>query len=173
VFALHATEAFITANKPSFDVINIMPTFIIGKNELVTDLNNIESGTNAFALAPLLGYKNPPNLGVTVYLNDVAKVHVLALDPKILKQGSYEYFMISSGGVEGTNFDDAIDIVKRNFPKQVEAGLFPLGGTQPAKKLHVSSERTEKVFGIKLAGFETQVKSVVQHYIDLAAIAAA
>jgi len=146
-----------------------MPTFIIGKNELVTDLKDIESGTNTFALAAILGKKNPPNLGVTVYLNDVAKVHVLALDPKILKPGSYENYLVSSGGVEGTTFDAAIEIVKRNFPEEVEKGLFPLDGTQPVKKLRVSSERTEKDFGINLAGFETQVKSVVQHYIDLTA----
>ena len=145
-----------------------MPTFIIGKNELVTDLKDIGNGTNAFALAPIRGSKNPPTLGVTVYLNDVAKVHVLALDPKILKPGSYENFIVSSGGVEGTNFDDAIEIVKKSFPEAVEKNLFPLDGTQPAKKLRVNSERTEKVFGIKLAGYETQVKSVVQHYIDLA-----
>jgi hypothetical protein len=58
-----------------------MPTFIIGKNELVTDIKNIESGTNAFALAPLLGYKTPPSSGVTVYLNVLAKVMSFALDP--------------------------------------------------------------------------------------------
>lgn len=123
-----------------------MPTFIIGKNELVTDLKDIESGTNAFALAAIRGYKNAPSPGVTGYLNDVAKVHALALDPSILKQGTYDNFMISSGGVNGTNFDDALEIVKKNFPKQVEAGLFPLGGTQPTKKLRVNSERTTKVF---------------------------
>ena len=149
-----------------------MPTFIIGKNELITDVKKVESGTNAIALGPILGRKSPPNLGVTVYLNDVARVHVLALDPKILKEGSYENFLVSSGGVDGTEFDDGIEIVKRNFPKQSEAGLFPLDGTQPAKKIRVSSERTERVFGIKLAGYETQIKSVVQHYVDLAAAAA-
>ncbi|KAG0651165.1 Cercosporin toxin biosynthesis cluster 6 [Hyphodiscus hymeniophilus] len=165
--ALHATESFIAKNKPSFDVINMMPTFFIGKNELVTDIKDIENGTNALALAPLLGKQNSPLVSTTVYVNDVAKVHVLALDPKILKQGSHENFMISSGGIEGTNFDDAIDIFQKNFPEQAKAGLFPLGGTQPVKKLKVSSERTEKVFGIKLASYETQVNSVVEHYIEL------
>ena len=148
-----------------------MPSFIIGKNELVTSLSNIGSGTNAFSLAAIRGYKNAPSIGVTVHLNDVAKVHVLALDEeKLPKQAEpiYDHFLTSSGGVEGTKFDDAIEIVKKNFPAQVEQGLWPMNGTHPAKRFPIDSSRTEKVFGIQFKGFEEQVKSVVEHYVELA-----
>lgn len=37
VFALHATKEILEREKPHYDVINILPSFIIGKNELITD----------------------------------------------------------------------------------------------------------------------------------------
>lgn len=147
-----------------------MPSFIIGKNELAS-FDNIENGTNAFALAPLRGYSRPPAVGVTVYINDVARVHVKALDSTILPDNEktiYDSFMVSSGGLDGTNFDDAIEIYKKYFDGQVSKELFPLTGTQPTKPFKLDSERTEKVFGLKFADYETQVKSVVEHYVELA-----
>ena len=95
----------------------------------------------------------------------------MALDPTIVKSPCYETFLTTSGGKGGTVFEDAIEIVKKNFPTQVKEGMFPLNGSLPTKKIKVSSERTEEVFGIKFAGYEEQVNSVVQHYIDLASAA--
>lgn len=169
VFARQATDDFVATNHPNFDVINIMPSFIIGKNELAT-LETIEKGTNKFALSPLRGYINPPVPGTTVYLNDVSKIHVQALDPKVLTQVSpfYDHFLVSSGGVRGTTFNDSIEIYKKYFNGKVSEKLFPLTGNQQRKGFKLDSERTEKVFGVKLQGYETQVKSVVEHYIRLA-----
>lgn len=83
VRALAATRAFVAEEKPHFDVINFMPTYIIGKNELTT-LPDFMKGTNRAVSTQVLGTKNPkPLLGATVYLNDVAKIHVLALSPSI------------------------------------------------------------------------------------------
>jgi hypothetical protein len=149
-----------------------MPSFLIGKNELAS-FKTIEKGTNYFALAPLRGYMNPPALGTSAYLNDVSKIHVLALDPKVLTRPSpfYEHFLVSSGGAEGTNFDDAIKIYKRFFGERVDADLFPLTGKQPRKALRLDSRRTEMAFGIKLKGYETQVKSLLEHYVELAGAA--
>jgi hypothetical protein len=147
-----------------------MPSFIIGKKELVTDFYKVENGTNAFALAPIRGYVKPGTPGTTVFLDDVAKVHVLALDKKVLDGDKpiYDHFLTSSGGENGTTFDNAIEIVRKNFPKQTKQGLFPLTDTQPAKRLPIDSSRREAVFRIKLAWFEEQVNSVVKHYIELA-----
>jgi len=170
VFARHATDDFVATKNPQFDIINIMPSFIVGKNELAT-FENVEHGTNAFALAPLRGYKNPPAVGVSVYLNDVAQIHVKALDSNILPEQAkpfYDHFFASSGGLEGTNFDDSIEIYKKNFAGQVDEKHFPLNGTQPSKLLKLDSKRTEEVFGLKFASYETQVKSVVEHYAELA-----
>ncbi len=97
---------------------------------------------------------------------------MLALDNKLFPRKAepiYDHFLASSGGIEGTKFEDAVEIVKRNFPDQARQGLWPLNGIQPAKRFPIDSTRTEKVFGIKFQGFEEQVKSVVEHYVELAA----
>ena len=165
VKALHASEAFIDSVKPSFDVINFMPSFIIGKNELVTDLKYITKGTNGPALRVLLGEKASfANPSTTVYVNDVAEIEVRALDPKI---AGNQKFLVSSGGIKGTTWDDVVEITKRNFPDAVKKNIFPLDGSQPTKSTKVDSSRTEEVFGIKLADYETQIKSIVGHYLEL------
>lgn len=171
IASLHATNDFIAAHRPSFDIVNICPSFIIGANELTTTTANILNGTNAIALSPLLGAKNTttPYPGASVHVNDVAKVHVLALDPKIVPFGSSENFITSSGGLEGTTWDDAIEIVKKNFPEQK---TFNLSGTQMTRTLKIDSSRTEEVFGIKFQGYEEQVTSVVKHYLEVTAAAA-
>ena len=48
-----------------------------------------------------------------------------------------------------------------------EKGVLPLGGKQPTKKVRLDASRTEEVFGIRFEGYETQVKSVAKHYLEL------
>ncbi len=164
--ALHASEKFVADEKPRFDIINIMPSFIIGANELTASVEDMRTkGTNRHALTAILGVKNPTaNPSTTVFVDDVAKIEVLALDPKIPGGQS---FLVSSGGTYGTTWNDSIDIVKRNFPEAVTTGVLQLDGDQPTKRTKVDSSRTEAVFGFKLADYETQVKSVVTHYLEL------
>ena len=143
-----------------------MPVFVIGKNELVTSTKAFYTGTNLIAMAPLLGIVNPdPFMGISVHNDDVARVHVAALDPRI-PGGSN--FMCSSDGIQGCKWNDAIEVVKKNFPDAVAHGIFPLGGDQPTWTLKVDSSKTEEMFGFKFANYEEQVKSVAGHYVELA-----
>jgi hypothetical protein len=57
VRALAAIHEFVAEKKPQFDIINIMPSFIIGKSELVTDTTDFFNGTNKVVLSPVLGIK--------------------------------------------------------------------------------------------------------------------
>ncbi|KAL1962712.1 hypothetical protein VTN77DRAFT_9256 [Rasamsonia byssochlamydoides] len=41
IIALNATERFVQEHQPAFDIVNIHPSFVIGKNELVTDKKDI------------------------------------------------------------------------------------------------------------------------------------
>ncbi|KAK9430747.1 hypothetical protein V1505DRAFT_370126 [Lipomyces doorenjongii] len=167
VRALAATHDFVARMKPGFDVINLLPSFIIGKNELVTTVEDFAKGTNHLVFGQVLGFKNPAPLpGSTVYLNDVASLHVRALDPKI--PGNQDY-PANSGGIDGTTFSDAIDIISKNFPDAVNKGILPNDGTQPTKKLKMDVTKTEKVFGLTFAGLDKQVTEVAQNYLDLVA----
>jgi nucleoside-diphosphate-sugar epimerase len=164
VRALAATRAFVTEQRPRFDFINIMPTYIIGKNELTT-LPDFMKGTNRAVFAQVLGTKNPkPLLGAAVYLNDAAKIHVLALNPSIAGNQS---FPATSGGLDGTFYGDAIDIIARKFPQEVADGVLPNHGSQPSLKMRIDVSKTENTFGMRFEGLETQVEEVARHYLEL------
>ena len=164
VAALHATEAYVRDKKPDFDVTNIFPAFVIGKNELVTDAADIMVGTNSAAMALVLGNKSTvPNPGSSVHVNDVAFMHVKALDPKV-PAGSY---VGNSDGYAGTVWQNATRIVAENFPQAVAKGVLSNDGLQPTRRLRVDARKTEEIMGFKFLSYEEQVKSVVAHYIEL------
>ena len=165
VNTLNATTRWVQAEKPHFDVINVLPSFFVGKNELVTEAKNILSGTNGAAFGQVLGKKtDSPLPGTMIHVEDVAKIHILALDSKV--KGN-QNLMASSGGVEGQTWAEAIEIVKKHFPEEVKDGRLPADGFQPTKKLRLDSSKTEKELGIKFQPYESQVKSVTRHYLEL------
>jgi len=167
ILAYNHTVDFMEKEKPNFTVINVMPTFVVGKNELATTPQAVNAGSNSLALNVLLGVQNPAGLtGDTVHVDDVAKVHIAALDPKV--EGSRN-FGANSHGLEGIKWNDAIDIVKNHFPKEVENGVFPLGGSQPAHPLAFDASETEQVFGFKFKSFEDQIVSLAGWYAEVSA----
>jgi nucleoside-diphosphate-sugar epimerase len=164
VRALKASKDFIREKKPAFDIINFMPSVFLGKNELST-LSNFLIGTNRYVMNQVLGTKVPRAVpGMTVHITDLAKLHVLALNPEI--EGNQD-FAVSSEGVDGVELGDALKIVARKFPSEVAEGILPNNGTQPTVRFKIDSSKTERVFGMKMEGFERQVVEVVGHYLEL------
>lgn len=160
-----ASEEFITTKELKYDVVTIMPSFVIGKNELVTNSDEIATGSNGFVIAQVLGISIGMKAGsTTVHLDDVAKAHVLALDPKIPGNTNY---LLCSGGITGNTWSDALKIVAESFPLAVSDGTLPNNGTMETNRLKVDSSKVEKIFGFKLLEFSEQVKSVVGHYLEL------
>ncbi|KAI9816623.1 MAG: hypothetical protein M1827_001756 [Pycnora praestabilis] len=165
LLAYHAAIDFMAKIHPEFELTAIHPSFIIGKNELITRSKDITKGTNAFVIGPILGNRNPTPLpGSTVFVNDIAKLHVQALSPDISSNKSY---LGTSEGVKGIEFNSVLEIAQKNFPREVEKGTLPLGGSQPTVPTHYDSSNSENVFGWKFQSFEEQTKSVVHHYLEL------
>ncbi|KIV96956.1 hypothetical protein PV10_00766 [Exophiala mesophila] len=162
--ALNATEEFIKREQPGFDLISVIPGWIFGRDELVTDIKSLTVGSTNSVLAGLLvGGKNEMGYnGNSVLGEDAAKVHVLALDPKI--QGNQAF--ITSLGFE---WESALDILKKHFPEAVADGRFKVDGKQPTVKINIDSSKTEETFNFKLAPYETQVKQVASQYLELLA----
>lgn len=121
----------------------------IGKNELNTKKEDLETGTDGIAVGPLVGTKlEIPSLGVSVYVNDVARAHIDALNPVIT--GNQNLFC-SSGGPEGTSWDDAKEIAKWHYKKQVADGFFNLSGSSPSRPIRQDASGTEKLLWWKFA----------------------
>ena len=162
VAALNATEEYIQTQKPHFDINHIGPGFVIGENELARSRAEVVGGTNGAALGHVLGSDSGPTPSTSVFIDDVAKMHVLALNPKI--PGGQFFLGVSASS--NTRWEDSFDIVKKHFPAAVEDGTFPLNGKNPTKRLIFDNEYTKRTLGIEFAGFEEQVKSVAKQYLE-------
>ncbi|KAF4625254.1 hypothetical protein G7Y89_g12914 [Cudoniella acicularis] len=172
VRALDATKRFVKEKKPEWDIINIMPSFVVGDNEIITDPKKISDGTVSAAFAQVLGGDSGWGAvpSTSVHVADVARLHVEALDPKI--EGGQNFLAVSEGE-RGTRWEDAIEIVNRNFPEAVKKGALPNNGTAATKRTRVDASRTEEVFGFKFQSYEEQVKSVTKQYLELSGVAVA
>ena len=170
IFALNAAEAFMEKTKPAFDIVHVHPSFVIGKDELVTHADDITRGTNGAALSQVLGVKNPyPTPSVTVHVEDVAILHVKALDASVPAGYSLQ---AHSMGVEGTTWEDALEIVARRFPEAVKSGVLPNDGAAPTKRARIDSSATARLVGLQFRNYEEQVVSVVGHYLELKGVKA-
>ena len=166
VLAYNRTLDFIERERPAFSVINIMPSFVLGKNELATTPATVDSGSNHLALINVLGGNDQSGrTGNTVSISDVAEIHVRSLDPSI--KGN-QNFLCSSGGPNGSVWDDALDVVKGHFPDEIKSGLLPCTGSVKAIRRKVDVSQTERTFGIKFQSFEEQVKELVGWYAQVA-----
>jgi nucleoside-diphosphate-sugar epimerase len=167
--ALNASEKFMAERKPAFDLVNIHPSFIEGRDELVTSTADAMKGTNGMVLRVVTGVKAPyPLPGATVHNDDVARLHVEALQTGKIPAGSYiAQSNTPHGSLDGTRWEDINGIVEKQFPEAIKKGLVSNEGAQEHVAVRVDAAKTEKTFGWKLMGFEEQVKSVVGQYVEL------
>lgn len=162
VAALNATEEWVATVQPHFDVNHVAPTFTVGHEELATTRAASIAGTNNAAIGHLIGKEGGPTPSISVFVDDVAKMHVLALDPKV--PGGQFFIGVSEGS--NTRWEDSIEIVKKYLPEAVPK-VFPLTGSNPTKRLIFNNEYTKKTLGIEFASYEEQVKSIAQQYVEL------
>ncbi|TVY33980.1 NAD-dependent epimerase/dehydratase [Lachnellula subtilissima] len=160
IATLNATDKFVKEHNPSFDVIYIFPGFVHGRNELAADVAGLLAGSDGLLLATILGQTfDVPRIAVTAHVDDVAKVHLLALSDSV--QGGQGF-----GVLVPAVFDDAFGFVKQAFPKAVEKGIFKKG-SQPSVKINWNASKTESVFGFEFHSYETQVLDVAGQYLEL------
>ncbi|TID22693.1 Ceramide glucosyltransferase [Venturia nashicola] len=169
IIARAESMGWVAETKPGFDIINILPSVILGYNELTTSTKSmLSSGTNRLVASIVSGVPvtGTISLGGTVHVNDCAKLHVQALDPAI--QGNRDFLAHATKMDWGD--DSVAKIARENFGEDVESGLLPLNGKIAGLNIDFDSTETEKVFGIEWVGLKDQVKSVVTQYVDLAGV---
>ena len=165
--ALNASEEFMEREKPGFELINVMPSYVVGPNALDTKPEDILSTTNNMVFPQILGTDvAAPVTGVTVSVDDVALVHVLALNPDVPGNIS---LAANSGGNGYVTIEDAVEIVKRRFPEAVADGRLKPTGKMTTRKVTFDGTKTEEILGFKFKNYETQIVETTQHYLNLLA----
>lgn len=159
IATLNAGDAFVEERKPHFDIVRVFPGFVYGKDERATDIKSLMSGSNRLVLAIILGTKfDDPRLAGAAHVDDVAKVHVLSLDKEKAERQDF-------GVTAPVVYDDAFDIVKKHFPREVDEGVFKQG-SQPSLPINWNAEKTENVFGFKFKTYEDMVLDVTKQYLE-------
>ena len=168
ILAYDAAKKFMVEKKPAFDLVNILPSYVQGENELVFRKEDVHNGSNDVMINLVLGFQSTlPRRASTVFVDDVAKVEVLALDPKFANGGE-DFIAAGSPSGKSIQWNDVTEIARKLFSEAVEKGVLPLGGNQETIEANYDVSKTEEVFGFRFAGLETQVKSLVGQYVELA-----
>ncbi|KAL2071870.1 hypothetical protein VTL71DRAFT_13105 [Oculimacula yallundae] len=162
--SLEAAEAFIDEKKPHFETVFLMPTLVVGANGLAKTAEETLLSTSGLLLKLLLGQPGNPIIGVSVHVDDVAKLHVLALKPEV-PAGRY---LVSSEGPKGSDWHSGFAVVKKYFPDAV-GKVFVTEAERYIVPANVDVTKTEEAFDFKFASFEEQAKSAIGNYVDLLA----
>ncbi len=127
-----------THEETHFSIVNLMPGWVMGPDELARNKQEAMKGSNLFigwlffdyGIGPLLGSaagEDPPMLSETVHLEDVVEGHIKALDIDKVP-GKDRNFLLCSDGPTGPVVMDAADIVRKNLPQEVADGKIPFAG---------------------------------------------
>ncbi|UKZ72169.1 uncharacterized protein TrAtP1_013108 [Trichoderma atroviride] len=165
--AFEATKEWMAKHKPSFDLITIEPVFVLGRDDSATKVEELFKGSNGMLLGPLVGHPQlRPTACNPVHVDDVALMHVRALDPAI--PGNEDY-LSNSHSLENMEWAQSFDIIKKHYPKECAEGIFKVDTTERPKtlKVRVDGTKAEKAFGITFKSFEEQVVSAAGQYLEL------
>ena len=141
IAAINFVHEYATTQKSSptqFSIVNIMPGWILGPEELSQSKQVALKGSNLIlgwlffqlSLAPFLGLpadEDAPLLSETVHLNDVVEGHIKALDTEKVP-GQYRNFLLCSDTPTGPVIMDAAKIVRKELPQEVADGKIPFVG---------------------------------------------
>jgi nucleoside-diphosphate-sugar epimerase len=153
-------------HKPNFDIVNVCPTYVQGRNELATSPQDLLATSNVLFLRMALGLApkgSPAEIASVVHVEDVAAIHVAALNKDKIPAGEYLF------GQE-VQWNDVNRITKELFPEQVAQGVLPCTGDVPTKSVVCSKEKTEKTFGIELKSVEDMVEDLMEQFLELSGV---
>jgi len=159
-----ASKNFMTDNMPSFELINLLPSVVIGPDPLSMSVETLMSGTRALALGQVLGNKQDPLVGVQVHVADVARAHIDALAPSV--PGNAEY-ILTSDTPAGIEWDSVKEVVETHFPGELAAGRLSLQYPMPTRPFTIDASATEKAFGWKFRNYAETMQGLIGQYLEL------
>ncbi|KAL9640064.1 MAG: hypothetical protein Q9204_000858 [Flavoplaca sp. TL-2023a] len=177
--AMRFTRKFLAESPAAgsrLSIVNLMPTLILGHDELAKTTRQFTNGwqsANLWALRHLQGEKVDIKLpSPTVHIDDVARAHTVALDRafkdfQARKVRTLDLYL-SSDGISGDFAFEAQDIVKRDYMDAVNKGWLSLKGEQPINRIRIEALPL-KTFGFDFAPLEKQVKGMLDQFVALKA----
>lgn len=163
IHLINSSRELVERHHPTFDVINVVPGYVFGRNKSATTAQGMFTSSNALLLMLLKGrvFSGTRTAGAA-HLDDVTKVHVKMLDLSVPGNTSY-------GVSINMQYNDAISIAKKHFPDAFEKGVFTDKGDQPSETVQWDASETEEALSVRFKGYEQMVVDVVSQYLELLA----
>lgn len=143
---------FVETEKPSFDVITLLMTYVFG--DVLVKSDNKPSGTNALLWEILKNGAQGGMMEQTVHVRDVADAHVRALDASV--KGNQRFIIAN----DSTKFENAFDLVRKEFPNET----WNFGSITSANATY-DNRRAKEVLGIKFRSFKSTILDAVRQYV--------
>ncbi|KZF25348.1 NAD(P)-binding protein [Xylona heveae TC161] len=168
VASLEATETWMRNHKPQFSVVNIHPSWVMGRAEcLGKDQDGLFNTTNRLVLNTIVKGQASPfpkMMRAVVDVHDVARLQVESLQKAdIVGSGECRSFIASIPGA----YEEIPSIIQKRFPEEIRNGRITILGEQASFPLPIDSSDTEVTFGWKFRGLERIVTDLISQYIDL------
>jgi nucleoside-diphosphate-sugar epimerase len=154
LLANKATWEFRETAKPHYALVTLHPAFVYGHNLVQSSADGIQSGSNS-GLWNLIMKGDPSGSTVGVHIQDVAKAHVKALDPKIPDGSKY---LLAGPKTTGP---DVAKIVRRLYP---DSGALISEDTQGVS-FPVDTTKAETELGIQWRSFEAMVRDLMDQQL--------
>lgn len=160
------------AGGPGFDLVNIAPTYIGGRQPLARTTVELMQTSNAMVLRSVVGTQGSeaPEVSGLTHIDDVVRIHLTALDMEKIPTPSSG----PSKGIENFPFgcdilwQDINGFVAKTWPDEVARGLLPNQGHFVGKpRVHFDRSKVEQAFGFKLKRTEEILPDIVTQYLEL------
>lgn len=110
LLANEASWKFMDEEKPAFELFTIHPSLVYGKNLMQSSAKEIEGSTNGFLFGNIMNGVFMDVVRSSVYVGDVADVHIKVLDKSVKK--SSKYFVTG----QRWTWTDLLEIIERDYP---------------------------------------------------------
>ena len=166
IIAYETAVNFAKERKPSFDLVHVLPGLMQGASELHETAEEMEQGFNKATIDTALGkIIGMPKRTAQILQQDVARVHVLALDHKLVR--NLDNLVVVANDGRGIPWDEMVETIKRCYPKEVEDGILrPTKGQQNSTKRY-DVRSTHQVLGVGFSDAVCIVRSVMDQYLQL------
>jgi len=155
-------KTFVKIQPQNFDLVVLMPYFVLGADPLVKNPGDLMVGSNGVLMNYLLGKRTAPMIKTSIHIDDVAKLHVQALD-LIDSSGQISGFFWGPGGNElGGCLCHSGEAFSWKGWKD-----FVKGGDQVSfVNIPMDTEKVEEASMVQFQNFEKQMKNVAGNYLD-------
>lgn len=150
------------------ELVHVLPALVLGANELARTKEELLLGSSGWALQQMID-ENPfptPLAGIIVTAEDIAELHVRALDETRVASG--QSLIGAAHMPDGIDWKNGKEIIENAFPRAVENGiLLNRSWAEFTISMKFDVSETEKITDMKFETFDKGLISIAGQYLDV------